>query len=245
MKNLIGKIFKTKKDVIYISVILLLLIAVSVLSVLLVTGHKEDGGILQYYNEKCAAFELENANLAKGQIVFIGDSITDGYVLDDYYSDLTLSVYNRGIGGDSTGGVLKRLDLSVVDIRPSKVVLMIGINDINGGVSDSVLIKNYGEILEKIKRELPKTEVYCMSILPVNKELESYGVDIPKNLERVKKNNIEIKRLAEEYGYCFVDLFENFLDSEGHLKSELSIDGIHLNANGYRLWTEKLKPYLG
>ena len=84
-----------------------------------------------------------------------------------------------------------------------------------------------------------------MSILPVNKELESYGVDIPKTMERVKKNNIEIKMLAEEYGYCFVDLFENFLDSEGHLKSELSIDGIHLNANGYRLWTEKLKPYLG
>jgi len=67
MKNLIGKIFKTKKDVIYISVILLLLIAVSVLSVLLVTGHKEDGGILQYYNEKCAAFELEMRTLQRGR----------------------------------------------------------------------------------------------------------------------------------------------------------------------------------
>ena len=68
-----------------------------------------------YYNRKCLAYSVENANYSKEQIVFIGDSITDLYTLDSYYS-LTLATYNRGIGGDTTEGVLKRLDVSLSSI---------------------------------------------------------------------------------------------------------------------------------
>ena len=62
--------------------------------------------------------------------MFVGDSITDLYVLDDHYADLPQAVYNRGIGGDTTAGVLARLQVSVLDLQPDVVVLMIGTNDL-------------------------------------------------------------------------------------------------------------------
>ena len=146
------------QDVIYLSVILILIIATTVLSVLLALSS-DKGAPKDYYSIKCEAFGVQNANLAKGQIIFIGDSITDMYSLDDHYADLSLAAYNRGIGGDTTDGVLNRLQVSIFDLKPSSVVLMIGTNDVNAGLSEEKILSNYSEILGKITAELPETEI--------------------------------------------------------------------------------------
>ena len=105
----------SKKTVAYISLTVALALAVAVLSVLLYFAKKPTS-TLNYYNRKCEAFKLENANFAHGQTVFIGDSLTDGCALDVFYPELSTAAYNRGIGGDTTAGVLKRLELSLFDI---------------------------------------------------------------------------------------------------------------------------------
>ena len=207
-------------------------------------GIKKNNEQLQdYYDKKVAQFTMENANFSKGQIVFIGDSITDLYHLDDYYQDLPLRTYNRGIGGDVTGMLLKRIQVSLYDLEPTKVVLMIGINDINGGVSTDTILGNYDNILKGIKTKLPSTKVYTMSILPINNDLPDY-IDVDKSTERIISINEEIKTMSSNYSYQYMDLFSLVKDDNDHLKKEYSLDGIHLSEQGFVTWTNLIKPEL-
>ena len=151
-------IFKKSKlkDIIYLSVILVLLVSTVILSVIVVLDKKEEESLEHYYNMKCYSFGVQNANLSDGQIIFVGDSITDLYPLDSYYSDLDLATYNRGIGGDTTKGVLERMDVSIFDRSPKKIVLMIGTNDVNGKNEDSYILDNYRQIIDEIREKLPE-----------------------------------------------------------------------------------------
>ena len=226
--------------IISIVTIVILVIAIIVLSVLLSIKRKREE-LEIYYDQKCAAFKLENINMSHGQIVFIGDSITDYCKLDNYYSELSLATYNRGISGDTTGGVLNRLKISLFDIKPSKVILMIGINDINWGVEKRVILENYKNILKEISTNLPQTEVFCVSILPENKDL---WVDVDKNNQTIMEINPQIKKFAEESEFTYVDMFSQVADSNNYLIKEYSDDGLHLNHNGYVKFSRCLKPYL-
>ena len=230
------------KDIIYIATTTLLIGGLVTTCVLLnVKKNKEVSE--DYYDKKVAQFTMENGNFSKGQIVFIGDSITDLYHLDDYYQDLPLRTYNRGIGGDVTGMLLKRIKVSLYDLEPTKVVLMIGINDINGGVSRDTILDNYNNILKGIKTTLPSTKVYTMSILPINSDLPAY-VDVNKSTESIIAINKEIKTMATNYSYQYMDLFSLVKDDNNHLKKEYSLDGIHLSEQGFVTWTNLIKPEL-
>ena len=230
------------KDIIYISSTVLLVGGLVTTSVLL-TIKKNVENSQDYFDKKVAQFTMENANFSKGQIVFIGDSITDLYHLDDYYQDLPLRTYNRGIGGDVTGMLLKRIQVSLYDLEPTKVVLMIGINDINGGVSTDTILKNYNDILSGIKTKLPFAMVYTMSILPINNDVPSY-IAVKKSTERILSINEEIKEMASNYSYQYMDLFSLVKDDKNHLKKEYSLDGIHLSEQGFVTWTNLIKPEL-
>ena len=228
------------KKIIIISIITILSLVVILLAALLLIKEKND-----YYFEKCESFEVQNFNLSDGQIVFIGDSITDLYLLDDYYSDLDLACYNRGISGDFTLGVLNRLEVSVFDLNPSVIVLMIGTNDINGGRSVDALINSYKMIIDKIYEKLPNVTLYCMSIIPQNKDLEEYTeLNVDNNNTKVIEANIEISKLCQENNIAYLDIYSKLLDENNYLDKKYSDDGIHLNANGFQVWTELLKPYL-
>jgi lysophospholipase L1-like esterase len=224
-----------------------LLIAVAIISVCLVQfgTMRAVSDAKKYYNNKVSAFSVENFNSSTGQIVFVGDSITDLYKLDSYYADLDLASYNRGIGGDTTQGVIERLNVSIFDIMPSKIVLMIGTNDVNGNVQNEKILSNYRIIFDEIKKNQPTVDVFVMSIIPQNKDIEkAAGIDVTKNNKTIKYLNSEIKNLCGEYGYSFLEIYDLLLDEEGYLDKEYSDDGLHLNAAGFEIWTEVLKPYL-
>ena len=232
---------KTKNILMYV-ILAILFIVVSGTVAATVVVNKNKQVVSDYYNKKCAAFEMQNYNSAIGQIVFIGDSITDGFVLDNYYAGYPLATYNRGISGDSTAGVLKRLNVSAFDLAPTKIVLMIGINDINGGLSKTTIVKNYEEILSRISENLPSTEVYCMSILPVNETLNKHlNVDVKKTNNTVREVNKEIDKLAVKFNYTYVNLFPYFSDENDMLHEKYSVDGIHLTDAAYRVWSHHLK----
>lgn len=230
---------------IYITIIVLLVTAVVLLTVNKKEAQELDP-VQQYYQNKCNSFAFQNFNLSKDQVVFIGDSITDLYPLDDYYADLNVAVYNRGIGADTTSGVLKRLKVSLFDIKPSKIVLLIGTNDINGNVENSKIIANYSEILNKIKEELPSTYIYCVSIPPQNLMLESYSnFNVEETTKTILEINTQIKNIVkDDPNITYIDLFSHLADCNNMLIEKYSDDGIHLNANGFEVWTNLIKPYL-
>ena len=232
------------KDIIFLVLVILLVAAVVTLSVLLARQKKISKQAPTYYDQKCAAFALENSNFSQGQIVFIGDSITDGYRLSDFYADLPLAVYNRGIGGDVTSGVYDRLKTSLYDLAPKKIVLLIGINDINSGRTNDEIIANYTSILEEIKKNLPAADVTCLSVLPMHDKVAAWGIDLEKATAQIKDLNGKIKTLAEGKGYRYIDLFSLVSDGNDRLVEGYTYDGLHLNADGYAIWTAAVKPYL-
>jgi lysophospholipase L1-like esterase len=75
------------------------------------------------------------------------------------------TVLNRGIGGDITYGVLKRLD-DVINRQPKKLFILLGINDIGKDIPDSVIAYNYFKIIKQVKEKSPATKIYVQSILP-------------------------------------------------------------------------------
>lgn len=236
----------TKKDALYLTVIGVLILAlVAALVLPPVFRRKKETAVPTYYETKCDAFHVQNANLSYGQIVFIGDSITDLYPLDYYYADLPLAAYNRGISGDTTSGVLERLYVSAYELAPSKIVLMIGTNDVNGHDTVKNIAERYEEILSKLRTELPNAEIYCISVIPQNEVLETYSsINVAKSTERIHALNEKIEALCPAFGATYLDLYPLLADENDRLIRTYSDDGIHLNAEGFAVWTALVKPYL-
>lgn len=182
-----------------------------------------------YYVQKKDIFEvLDKASTDK---VFLGDSITEHGELQEYFPDVT--VLNRGITGDISKGVLNRVN-EVVDRSPKEVYLMIGVNDILNKVDKD----DYRDNIEKIIQSFDKdsTKVILQSILPVNNDIYS---GIVTNTDIIEFNDI-LKEIANKHEIQYIDLYPNFTDEDGQLKKEFTVDGIHLNGQGYEVWMNNL-----
>ena len=185
------------------------------------------------FNNKCVN-ETKTIYKVDENIVFFGDSITDLCQLDLYYGDLSLKAYNRGIGGDTTDGVLKRLKVSLYDINPSIVVLMIGTNDIIGQKDNDYILSNYEKIIQEININLPNTKLICMSIIPTNYDINEYSdVDVLNHNNKAISINSEISSLTSLYNFTYVDIYSLLIDENKVLKQDCSDDGLHLNHNGF------------
>ena len=192
-------------------------------------------------------YRILNRLAKKGNILFTGSSLMEQFPINELLMNNGMhhAIYNRGIGGDGTQGGLDRLQVSVFDLAPSTVVLMIGINDLDGGRSNEYIASNYEKIVKEIRTKLPSTELLCMSVIPQHEKLEEYTwLRMENTIPQIKKLNVEIQRIAEENGAQYVDLFSAVKDDNDRLIKEYSDDGIHLNANGFAVWTATLLPYL-
>lgn len=177
------------------------------------------------------------ANLPKQKgIVFLGDSLTDNNEWQEFFEGQT--IHNRGIGGETTGELLKRLD-EIVQEQPSKLFIMIGTNDIAQGVSVSDMARNYRRIIQQIQSGSTSTAIYIQSILPSNSKL---AAKIYSNAT-ITEMNKEIENIAQSLDVTYVDLYSLFA-IKGQLDAKYTIDGIHLNGEGYKVWVEKISPYL-
>jgi lysophospholipase L1-like esterase len=145
---------------------------------------------------------------------------------------------NRGIPGDLTFGVLERLD-EVINGKPAKVFILIGINDIARKIPDSLTINNYKKMVQRIKSGSPKTKIYLQSLFPTNDSFNKLP-DHYKN-EKVILLNTALKYLAGIEKIHYIDLYSGFIDNEKKLKKEYTFDGVHLTAKGYAKWAEILK----
>lgn len=172
-------------------------------------------------------------------LVFLGDSITDEGEWDQLFPNS--STENRGIGGDSTLGLLKRLD-QIITLQPSQIFLMIGTNDLcyNRSIKDT--LANYNQILAKLHENLPNTQVYVQSVLPFNDTIfPSSGLRTNSNILQL---NAGIKKLASQYNYPYINLIPAFSGLDGRLPAQYTRDGLHLNDAGYQHWREQIKSII-
>lgn len=174
-----------------------------------------------------------NANkMEKGNIVFIGNSLTE-------YFDLTIfnmpQVVNQGIAGDFSVGVLKRLD-PILEAKPAKIFLMIGINDLLAGISVEEVLNNYQRIIEKMAKGSPSSRIYIQSVLPTSFDDGTFTDNSIIN-EYIVELNTRLVELTIKFDLQFIDLHRHFL-VEKALNPEFTDDGVHLNEKGYLLWTE-------
>ena len=174
---------------------------------------------------------------SKKDIVFLGNSITAG---TDWNELLGMKwARNRGISGDITFGVLQRLD-EVIEGKPKKVFILIGINDISRNIPDSLIISNYKKMVSRIQAGSPKTKIYLQTLMPVNNTFSQFKNHYNKD-EHIAAINTALKRIASEHNVTLIDLHPHFMDNEGKLRKEFTQDGLHLNAAGYQHWATLLK----
>ena len=173
---------------------------------------------------------------SKKDIVFLGNSITAG---TDWSKLLDLpQAKNRGISGDITFGVLDRLQ-DVIDGKPSKIFILIGINDISRNIPDSIILRNYKQMIARIRKGSKKTQIYSNTLLPVNSAFEKFKNHYGKD-EHILYLNEEIRKFSTKH-VTVVDLYPVFTDQDKHLRAELTKDGLHLIPAGYEVWSTFLK----
>jgi lysophospholipase L1-like esterase len=151
-----------------------------------------------------------------GDVVFLGNSITEGFPLQEIFKDSNIK--NRGVSSSETIDLFNRLDL-IIPAHPKKIFLMAGINDIKNGVNPQHSIAIYKMIVDKIRRETPRTKLYLESVLPMNDFIPD-----------IKSYNDSICKLGN-----FINLYPYF-QKDDRMNDSLSYDGLHLNHSGYLLW---------
>ena len=190
--------------------------------------------IMEHHNNRLAQFASEP--MAKGGFIFMGNSITEGGPWQELVGDHAI---NRGIGGDISFGILKRLD-EIVKRRPEKLFLMIGTNDMSKDIPETLVANNVKKAIARVQSESPNTQIYLQSILPLNPRVKGFLQGFEKQ-DQVLICNQLLHKVAEETGVTFINLFPYFLNQDMLLDESLTYDGVHLNRKGYELWANYLK----
>lgn len=225
---------KRKKILIIIAATLLVLIAAAIVLTILLADKKEETSFdfEAFYAEKLEKFRVENEKYQDYEVdvAFIGDSLTDMYNLEKYYPQYLTA--NRGISGDTSLRLETRLQVSLYDLKPKVVVMLIGANNFD------TLLDNYEKIVTGILENLPESKLVLLS-------MTSMGKNWARNNYKAIRNNVEIKRIAELYGCPYVDLFTALLNKEtDEIYENYTIDGGHLTAEGYNVFTAAVAPVL-
>ena len=191
---------------------------------------------LPFRNHRYDAFKplpVTNEN-----IVFIGNSITNMHEWWEAFGDP--NVVNRGVSGAITDEALENIE-AIAAGKPKKVFLLIGTNDLGtaGICTTEHVLQNVTLMVERLQKVSPDTEIYIQSILPSG-HLGSGGTRTP---ERLKATNTALKALCEERDITYIDLWDDLQDIATGA-NDFSYDKLHLTANAYKVWCDKIAPYV-
>jgi lysophospholipase L1-like esterase len=175
------------------------------------------------------------------RVVFMGDSITDAWPQERFGDFFTKnkSYVGRGISGQTTPQMLIRFRPDVIDLQPKAVVILAGTNDIAGNtgpMSNEDIQNNMMSMAELAKAH--KIKVILSSITPTsNYHVGPTGVPQTQTrpMDRIRAINDWMKKYAAAEGHIYLDYFSAMLDQSGLLRTELSGDDLHPNAQGYAI----------
>lgn len=199
---------------------------------------------------KIMRYREENKNVKYGQTVFTGSSLMEMFPINKLlaeHNDSTI-IYNRGIGGFVSRELLEVVDVCAIDLKPSKIFINIGTNDLSDSrIPISELMENYDKIISEIEAKLPEAIIYLMAYYPVNYEAAAENMKEClkiRNNEKIRTANVEVKKLAEKHGQRYIDINKNLMDEQGRLKAEYTIEGLHINEDGYRAVYDDIMVYV-
>ena len=168
-------------------------------------------------------------------IVFFGDSLTSNGNWNQYFPEYR--IVNLGLMGDNINGMISRIDM-VGEVSPEKIFIMAGINSL-ANENYRECFYDYEKMISDIQKQLPESSLYIQSVLPVSMEKENQHI----SNSNIDKLNHELEIFAENHEIIFIDMSDLFKE-DCQLKQTLSIDGIHINESGYKLWSDCISQYI-
>lgn len=168
-------------------------------------------------------------------IVFFGDSLTSNGDWQLYFPEY--NIVNLGLIGDNIQGMNSRIDM-IEEVSPEKIFIMAGINSL-ANKNYKECLQDYEKMISDIQNLLPESSLYIQSVLPVSNEKENQYIT---NLN-IDDFNHELKILAEKNEIIFIDM-SRFFKEDCELKQTLTVDGIHINEDGYNVWSSCISQYV-
>jgi lysophospholipase L1-like esterase len=225
------------------------------------TDQLQDWNQLGRYHQ--ANQQLKSQPVPSGRVVFMGDSITDGWNLSESFP--SKPYVNRGISGQVTAQMLVRMYPDVINLQPTAMVLLAGTNDIarnNGPVTLTMIQEDIMAMTELA--QLHGIKVLLSSVMPISDypylrqqnappaPVVPGGRGAPPRQKMTEgrppsdilKLNAWMKEYAAKVNATYVDYFSAMVDDQGWLKEALSADGLHPNAEGYKIMTAVLTAAL-
>ena len=179
------------------------------------------------------------------RVVFLGDSITDAWRLNEYFTGRDF--VNRGIGGQTTIQMLARFRQDVAALNPKAVVILGGTNDIAAGISVNQIEDNLATIGDLAKAH--GIRPIFASILPVSdyhKDTDPHNEMTPgRPPATILSIDSWMRSYCQSQGFVYMDYYSAMVDSAGQLQTDLSDDGLHPNSKGYRVMSPLLLDAVG
>ncbi|WP_268122963.1 SGNH/GDSL hydrolase family protein [Roseivirga pacifica] len=172
-------------------------------------------------------------NKTKDKVVFMGNSITQGWydMMPEFFHENNF--VGRGIGGQTTPQMLVRFRPDVIDLKPKAVVILAGTNDIAGNTGPMTLEETFGYIVSMAElADQNNIKVVISSVLPAYDYPWKPGLTPAPKI--VKLNNM-LKDYCKKQGFAYLDYFSAMVDDRDGLKDELTYDGVHPNKAGYEV----------
>jgi len=189
------------------------------------------------WRERRSAF-AKQAERDRAAVVFLGDSITQGWGDNMGGSFEKAKVANRGISGDTTRGVLIRLKEDVLSLQPAGVVLLIGTNDLEEQADPETIAGNVKLILAELKRHDPKMPIVLCQVFPSSASKK-------RPSDQIKKlNQLYATAVKGDKQVTFIETWPLFADAQGDAKKEEFPDLLHPNKAGYAKWASAVRPIL-
>ncbi|MDE6915352.1 MAG: lysophospholipase, partial [Lachnospiraceae bacterium] len=139
-------------------------------------------------------------------------------------------------------------DVCILDLKPSKVFINIGTNDLSREeIPISGIMENYDRIIARIEEAIPDVTIYLMAYYPIN--YEAAAPDLKECL-RIRSNeklcsaNAAVEKLAKRHGQRYININRNLMDEQGRLRAEYTIEGLHINEDGYRAIYDEIMAYV-
>ncbi|MDD6812155.1 MAG: GDSL-type esterase/lipase family protein [Lachnospiraceae bacterium] len=201
-------------------------------------------------DRKLENYHKQNQTVLKHQILFAGSSLMEMFPIEEFIKEQNLSytIYNRGVGGYKTEDLLQAMDICIYELSPRRIFINIGTNDLSdSSIPISQMISNYDRILSEIEDRLPDVELYLMAYYPVNYDAATEEMKPClqiRNNEKIDLANTEVKKLATKHHAKYIDVNRALKDSDGNLKAEYTIEGMHINKDGYRAILEDVLTYV-
>jgi len=174
----------------------------------------------------------------QGALVFLGDSITQGWGDNMGNSFPGIKVANRGISGDTTRGVLIRMKEDVLSLNPKGVVILIGTNDLEEKASPEVIAGNLKLIIAELKKHNAKMPIILCNTFPSSASKR-------RPADQIKKiNQLYFATVKGDPQITVLDTWLLFADAKGDAKKPEFPDLLHPNKLGYAKWAAALRPLL-